>query len=361
MKDVMKVWPIVLNGIETKDVEEIYFFDFTDDANEACALAISKGKCQFIDGKPENYTVKITIGTKDWITILSKDLVINDAITSGKLVIEGDDKNLEKFERYFSGDPDGIQLKLDNYSLAENEKELRDGKWTKPRKVLGLIGSPRKKGATFAIYSLLKQGLDESNCEVDTVFLPDLSNETCNGCFTCWHGKDKKCVHDDDVNELIHKMHEYDLMILATPVYADGLPGALKNYFDRTISLLDPEFIIIDDHNRHPVRYPKMPHLVLVSPCGYSEMDNFSPMVEHVQEICKNMHLTYLGEILVPATWMMTIPNLQPLYAQVFEAIKQAGKEIISNGKIPEELTEKITKEIFSRGQILAIKNRAGQ
>ena len=361
MKKVIQVWPYVLNAIETVNVDETYFFDFSDSKDEICALKISKGNCQYIDGKPENYTVKITTTTKDWVAILSKDLMIEKAITDGKLVIEGDDKNLAKFERYFSGDPEGTQVKINNYSLTENEKEIRDGKWTKPRKVLGLIGSPRKKGATSFLYSILKQGLDESGCEVDTVYLPDLENKTCNGCFTCWEGKNKKCVHDDGVNELIHKMHEYDLMILATPVYADGLPGALKNYFDRTISILDPEFIIIDDHNRHPVRYPKMPHLVLLSPCGYSEMDNFHPMVEHVKEICKNMHLTYIGEILQSATWMMTIPNLQPLYASVFDAIKQAGKEIISKGKIPEELTKKITKEIFSRGQILTIKNRASQ
>ena len=335
MKKVMQVWPYVLNAIETKDVDEIYFFDFTDNKDEACALAISQGKCQYIDGKPEKHTNKITIETKDWIAILSKNLLIEKAISSGKLVVEGEDKKLEKFNLYFSGDPEGIQLEIKNYSLTENEKEIRDVKWTKPRKVLGLIGSPRKKGATSFLYSILKQGLDESECEVDTVYLPDLENNDCDGCFNCWEGKDKKCVHDDDVNELIHRMHEYDLMVLATPVYADGLPGPLKNYFDRTISILDPEFIIIDDHNRHPVRYPKMPHLVLLSPCGYSEMDNFHPMVEHVKEISKNMHLTYLGEILVPATWMMTIPNLQPIYTPVFEAIKQAGKEIISKGKYP--------------------------
>ncbi|MBK5115269.1 MAG: hypothetical protein JJE41_16720, partial [Candidatus Heimdallarchaeota archaeon] len=51
MKDVMKVWPYVLNITETKNVEEIYFFDFGDNKDEACALAISQGKCQFIDGK----------------------------------------------------------------------------------------------------------------------------------------------------------------------------------------------------------------------------------------------------------------------------------------------------------------------
>lgn len=358
MKDVMKVWPMLLNCIEAKNIDEIYFFDFSDKKDEACALAISQGKCQFIDGKPEKYTNKITIETKDWISILSKDLMIKEAISSGKLVIEGDDKTLEKFEIYFSGDPEGTQVKIDNYSITENEKEQLEGKWTKPRKILGLIGSPRKRGATGFLYSILKQGLDDSDCEIDTVYLSDLENNTCKGCFTCWHGKDKKCVHNDDVNELIHKLHEYDLLILATPVYVDGLPGALKNFFDRTLSNLDPEFILIDGHCRHPIRYPKMPHLVLLSPCGFSEMDNFSPMVEHVKAFCKNQHLTYLGEILLPATWMMFIPNLQPLYSSILEAIKQVGKDIITSGKISEETNKHITKTIFSQGQTVAIYNR---
>jgi len=358
MKDVMKVWPMILNKIETKNVEETYFFDFTDKKDEACALAISLGTCQFIDGKPKNYSTKITTDTKDWIAVLSKEQMVVEAITEGKLIIEGVDKTLEKFERYFSGDPDGTQVKVNNYSITENEKELQEGKWKKPRKILGLIGSPRKRGATTSIYSIFKQGLDESDCEIDTVYLSDLENNTCKGCFTCWYGKDKKCVHSDDVNKLILKLHEYDLMILAVPVYVDGLPGALKNFVDRMLCILDPEFILKDGHCRHPVRYPKMPHLVLLSPCGFSEMDNFSPMVEHVKEICKNMHLTYLGEILLPATWMMTIPNLQPLYLPIFEAVKQAGKDIIATGKISEKINNQIIKTIFSQGQTLAIYNR---
>lgn len=358
MKKVMQVWPVVLNGIETKNVEETYFFDFSDNKGEICALKISNGNCQFIDGKPENFSVKIITTTKDWIAILSKDLMIDEAIAEGKLVIEGEDKNLAKFERYFSGDPEGIQLEIKNYSLAENEKEIRDGKWSKPKKILGLIGSPRKKGATGAIYSIFIQGLEGSGCVIDTIFLSDLENNTCKGCFTCWYGKDKKCVHSDSVNELILKLHEYDLMILAAPVFVDGLPGALKNFVDRMLCILDPEFIIKDDHNRHPVRYPKMPHLVLLSPCGFSEMDNFSPMVEHVKEICKNMHLTYLGEILLPATWMMLNPNLQPLYISAIEALKQAAKEIIETGEISSEVTKQLTKSIFTRGQILSFHNR---
>ncbi|HUU78884.1 MAG TPA: flavodoxin family protein [candidate division Zixibacteria bacterium] len=359
MKDVMKVWPFILNKIETKNVEETYFFNFKDKEGEACALEIKHGKCQFIDKKPDNYTIMITTETNDLIAILSKKKTIEEAIREDKLTVNGDDKKLENFGRYFSGDPLGTQVTINNYSITENEKGLLEGKWSKPRKVLGLIATPRKdRGATAIVYSFFKQGLDECDCEIDTIYLADLENNFCKGCFTCWHSKDKKCVHNDDVNNLILNLHTYDLMVLAAPVYVDGLPGMFKNFVDRMLCLLDPEFILKDDHCRHPIRFPKMPHLVLLSTCGFTEMDNFSPMIEHVKEICKNMHLTYVGEILPPTAWMMSIPNLQILYEPIFEAIKQAGKDIVTSGKISEELSNQITTPIFSRGQIFAIHNR---
>ncbi|MHA1211211.1 MAG: flavodoxin family protein [Candidatus Heimdallarchaeota archaeon] len=339
MKDVLKVWPVILNKKETANVEETYFFNFTDKEDESCALTIKQSTCQFSEGKPEKFSIKITTKTSDLISILSKARSVEEVIAEGNLKIEGKDNNLEDFMIYFSGDPDGSEVQITNYFLSENEKELLEGKWSKPRKILGLIGSPRKdRGVTSMVYSMFKQGLDECDCEIDTIYLADLENNTCKGCFTCWHGKDKKCVYSDTVNDLILKLHTYDLMILAAPVYIDGLPGAVKNFIDRMLCVLDPEFILKDNHCRHPVRYPRMPHLVLLSTCGFTEMDNFSPMVDHVKAICKNMHLTYIAEILPPTAWMMANPNLRILYQPVSEAIKQAGKEIVENGKLSDEL-----------------------
>jgi len=354
MKDVLKVWPMILNKEEIKGVKETYFFNFIDNKEESCALEINNGICQFIDGEPKEYTIKISTETNEWLAYFSKQKELGDA----KIIIEGDDKKLEKFQKYFSGQPKGYQIKNNNgYAITENEKEILEGRWTQPKKVLILNGSPRKdRGATAMIYSAFKQGLDECKCEVDIVHVADLENKPCNGCFTCW-GKTKKCVHNDDINELHHKLHTYDLLVLAAPVYVDGLPGALKNLIDRSILVMNPEFLVKDDHCRHAARYPKMPHLVLLSTCGFTEMDNFTPMIEHVQKICKNMHLTYVGEVLPPTAWMLSIPNIRPLYKNIVEAIKQAGIELVKNGKIPKEIQKQIENPIFTRGQITAIYN----
>ncbi|MHA1221039.1 MAG: hypothetical protein ACTSQB_04830, partial [Candidatus Heimdallarchaeota archaeon] len=56
--------------------------------------------------------------------------------------------------------------------------------------------------------------------------------------------------------------------------------------------------------------------------------------------------------------WMMANPNLRILCQPVSEAIKQAGKAIVENGKLSDELYEQITKPIFTRGQIFAVYNR---
>jgi hypothetical protein len=358
MKDILKIWPLILNIEETKKIDETYFFNFKDKKEESCALEIKQGKCKFIDQEPDSFTMKVSVTTSDFVTILSQQQAYKKAISEGKVIVEGDDKNLEKFQKFFSGEPKGREQIPNSFHITENEKEIEEGKWTKPKKVLILTASPRKdRGNTWTILSPFKQGLEESGCEIDIVHIADLENKRCKGCFTCWFGK-KKCVYKDDVADLVHKFHTYDLMIIAAPVYVDGLPGAFKNLIDRTIAILDPEFIIKDNHCRHPIRYPRMPHLVLLSTIGFTEMDNFHPMVEHVKEICKNMHLTYIGEILHPTAWMLLLPNIRPLYNGVFAALKQAAIEIINSGKIPEKIQKTIETPIFSHEQITAIHNR---
>ncbi|MHA1187890.1 MAG: hypothetical protein ACTSSK_13635, partial [Candidatus Heimdallarchaeota archaeon] len=95
MKSVLQIWPMILNLEETKDVVETYFFNFTDNKEESCALEIKNGSCQFIDGEPKEYTIKISTETKEWLAYFSKQKELGDA----KIIIEGDDKKLEKFQK----------------------------------------------------------------------------------------------------------------------------------------------------------------------------------------------------------------------------------------------------------------------
>ena len=68
-----------------------------------------------------------------------------------------------------------------------------------------------------------------ANAEV--VRLADLEIAYCRGCGGC--DKSGKCVIKDDHAELLAKIDAADRVILAFPLYFDGVPAQLKTVIDR--------------------------------------------------------------------------------------------------------------------------------
>jgi multimeric flavodoxin WrbA len=230
------------------------------------------------------------------------------------------------------------------YAITENEHEYHQGIWRKPKRVLAIHASPKKNGLTSLFLSNLLEGMKETGAEVDTIYLSDQDIEYCEGCFTCWTGKDGKCVNDDDMTEILPTIPTYDLLILATPVYIDGMTGQLKTFLDRTIPLHHPHIFMKDGHCRHPSRYPRMPSIVLLSVCGYYEVDNFDPLIDHVEAITRNLHSRLVGSILRPN---LAVGD-NNAYVPIFSAVKEAGIQIIEKGSISEELQQKISNPVVS-------------
>ncbi|TET70584.1 flavodoxin family protein [Candidatus Bathyarchaeota archaeon] len=102
-------------------------------------------------------------------------------------------------------------------------------------KVLAISGSPRRDGNTD---DALKATLDELEGRIqglDAEFLriTDYRIEHCRGCRHCM--THVECViRDDDLDLLVGKMHDADLVILGAPVYWWGPPGVFKDFIDRT-------------------------------------------------------------------------------------------------------------------------------
>jgi hypothetical protein len=64
----------------------------------------------------------------------------------------------------------------------------------------------------------------------------------CLGCFSCWSSTPGECVQDDDMRPLLAEVARSDLLVLATPVYVDGMTGPTKTFLDRLIPLLRGRF-----------------------------------------------------------------------------------------------------------------------
>lgn len=218
--------------------------------------------------------------------------------------------------------------------------------------VLVINGSPRmKRGGTAALIDVFIEGVKEAGAQSEVIHLQKLNINPCLGCFSCWLKTPGKCVQNDDMTELLPKIGATDVLVLATPVYVDGMTSTLKAMLDRTLPLLEPFFEIRDDHCRHPRREISKPKkIVLLSVSGFTELDNFDPLVQHIQALAKNMGGEYAGALLRPIG--ATLPTLKQMGIEVddvFTAARQAGIEIVREGRISDETMKTVSRELVSR------------
>ena len=113
--------------------------------------------------------------------------------------------------------------------------------------------------------------------------------------------KNSECIQKDDIQSIMPKMREADIVVYATPVYCYGMSGQLKNLIDRMVSIASPFIEAVDGRTRHlPADGEKGHKTVLVANCGLWGMENFTPLLAHVQVMAGDPPSEYAGALLRP-------------------------------------------------------------
>jgi multimeric flavodoxin WrbA len=100
------------------------------------------------------------------------------------------------------------------------------------KKVLVLSASPRRGGNSDLLCDEFIKGAQEAGSQAEKVFLKDKKINYCTGCGTC--SKAKSCSQKDDMSEILEKMVNADVIVMATPVYFYTMNGQMKTLIDRT-------------------------------------------------------------------------------------------------------------------------------
>jgi putative NADPH-quinone reductase len=226
---------------------------------------------------------------------------------------------------------------------------------------LVLNGSPRgKKGMTWWLLERFTQGMCDAGAKVETIQLSTKNIHHCVGCLECWFKTPGRCFHHDDMESVFEALTKAEALVLATPVYFDGMTGLMKNCMDRMVPLADPHFESREGHTRHLHAASAPKRVALVSPCGFPEMDNFNPLVEHVRAMCRNMDARYSGAVLRPAAPIIPFATIRHPFKMrsISKAVRQAGLEFIAGGKITDDTAEKASAEFSSRENYMKDVNR---
>lgn len=103
------------------------------------------------------------------------------------------------------------------------------------KKVLILSGSPRKGGNSDVLCDEFMKGVIDGGNFAEKIRIAEKKVSPCSGCYFC---KDNggKCVHKDDMAEILQKIIDSDVLVLASPVYFYSIDAQLKAVIDRTVA-----------------------------------------------------------------------------------------------------------------------------
>lgn len=102
------------------------------------------------------------------------------------------------------------------------------------KNVLILSGSPRKNGNSDILCDEFARGAAEAGNHVEKIRVSEKNIGFCRACYAC-RGTGV-CAIKDDMAEVLQKMIDADVLVLASPVYFYSIDAQLKALIDRTVA-----------------------------------------------------------------------------------------------------------------------------
>lgn len=106
-------------------------------------------------------------------------------------------------------------------------------------KVLGFVGSPRKKGNTDVLVDTFLDGAASVGAEVQKFFLSDYTINQCRGCYRrCILKPGFRCAaFRDDMDLILKEMVTSDVMLFASPYYCASYTAIMARFLERCLPL----------------------------------------------------------------------------------------------------------------------------
>ncbi len=161
-------------------------------------------------------------------------------------------------------------------------------------KVLGIVGSPRRRGNTETLLDRFLAGAESAGATVEKIVVTRLDIGGCIACDGCW--KDGRCVVKDDFQGVYDKLVAADVIVLAAPMFFWNLPAQVKALVDRTQCQWARKFVI-----EVPLAATSAGHTkrrgVFISVGGGVDAD-FNGTVHTVRDFFNVNEADYWGELL---------------------------------------------------------------
>jgi multimeric flavodoxin WrbA len=141
-----------------------------------------------------------------------------------------------------------------------------------------ICGSPRI-GNMHRVTNSLTERLTAKSIDTQALFLSEMSIEYCTGCLKC--EEENLCPIQDDMEIVQREMCSADLIVFASPVFFDNMPGKLKTLIDRSNLFMSS------------LKGKK----ALVALCGQADDESWNNCAAIMQNYAERCEMEYLGHV----------------------------------------------------------------
>ena len=108
------------------------------------------------------------------------------------------------------------------------------------KKVIVISTSLRRGSNSEMLADQFVEGAKAAGHEVEKISLVGKEIQFCKGCFGCQ--KLGRCVINDDVNAIMAKVMQADVVCWATPIYYYEMSGQMKTLIDRMNAMYEQDY-----------------------------------------------------------------------------------------------------------------------
>jgi multimeric flavodoxin WrbA/putative sterol carrier protein len=321
-----------------------------------CHIKADENHLTFYTGTIDNPTVTLRCDFFRWLDLSSGKLNPVWGVMTRKLKFEGQ----VSFFKTLPKSNFNVNIRDKDDPRTTFEKNATQNR-KRSQSIIIINASPRAdNGYTEQFSSRFAEGMKDAGAKVEEIYLSKLKIKTCTGCWRCWI-EEKGCVFDnkDDFYELFEKVNEADMIVYALPLYVDGMPAILKNYFDRSVRRVYPYICGDTKKMRHPRRIVKKDQaMVVLSICGFQEKRQFEALERHFRAIAHNFHIPIMETVYRPgAMFLFNNPFFYKQLTEILENMKKAGTELVLTGKIRRKTKRKIERKITNKKEFIKMTN----
>lgn len=189
------------------------------------------------------------------------------------------------------------------------------------KKVLAIMGSPRKNKNTNDLLDALLENLSNEKFAINKIYLNDLDVKDCTGCEYC--NKTGNCAKKDDMGDLYDTIDSSQIIIVAAPVYFNSVNGMTKSMIDRCQRYWSLKYALGQEYKRNEDRIG-----IFLSVGGAPfTYDQFDGSIAVMDFFFRAVNAKYKGNFFVSNTDNLTVSNRSDMK----DLLKDVEYDILNN------------------------------